>query len=77
MKYTLKEFQTEYPDDAACLERLMDVQYGGTEITCPGLRCRKRQIPPYAQAEGLSPAKSAAIISTPAPTPSFTRAGRL
>ncbi len=35
MKYTLKDFQTEYPNDEACLERLMDVQYGGTEITCP------------------------------------------
>lgn len=36
MKYTLKDFYAEYPNDEACLERLMDVQYGGTEITCPG-----------------------------------------
>ena len=35
MKYTLKEFQAEYPNDERCLERLMEVQYGGTEITCP------------------------------------------
>jgi transposase len=34
-KYTLKDFQAEFPNDEACLERLMDVQYGGTEITCP------------------------------------------
>ena len=35
MKYTLKEFQAEYPNDDRCLERLMEVQFGGTEITCP------------------------------------------
>lgn len=35
MKYTVKEFQAEYPNDERCLERLMEVQYGGTEITCP------------------------------------------
>lgn len=35
MKYTLKQFQAEYPNDERCLERLMEVQYGGIEITCP------------------------------------------
>lgn len=35
MKYTFKQFQAEFPDDAACLARLMEVQYGGTEISCP------------------------------------------
>lgn len=35
MKYTLKQFQGEYPNDERCLERLMEVQYGGTKITCP------------------------------------------
>jgi transposase len=35
-KYTFKEFQAEYPDDAACLDRIMQEQYGGTECTCPG-----------------------------------------
>jgi transposase len=25
-----------YPDDAACLAKLMEVNYGGTEIVCPG-----------------------------------------
>jgi transposase len=33
--YTFKEFQVEYPDDAACLLAIMKVQYGGTEIVCP------------------------------------------
>ena len=36
MKYTFKQFQTEYPDDAACLEAIMKVQYGGTRFDCPG-----------------------------------------
>ena len=35
-KYTFKEFQAEYPDDGACLDRIMLVQYGGTQIHCPG-----------------------------------------
>jgi len=35
MKYTLKAFREEFPNDDACLLRLMEVQYGGTEITCP------------------------------------------
>jgi transposase len=34
--YTFKEFQAEYPDDEACLRKLMEVRYGGTEIVCPG-----------------------------------------
>jgi transposase-like protein len=34
-KYTFKQFQVEYPDDAACLDRIMQEQYGGTECTCP------------------------------------------
>ena len=35
-KRTFKEFQAIYPSDAACLEKLMQVNYGGTEIICPG-----------------------------------------
>lgn len=35
-KYTFKTFHAEYPDDDACLEAIMKVQYGGTEIVCPG-----------------------------------------
>ena len=33
--YTFKQFQTEYPDDASCLAKLMEINHGGTEITCP------------------------------------------
>lgn len=36
MKYTFKDFQNEYPDDAACLAKIMEIQYGTTNITCPG-----------------------------------------
>ncbi len=35
-KYTFKQFQTEYPDDGVCLDRIMQEQYGGTEFSCPG-----------------------------------------
>jgi transposase-like protein len=35
MRYTFKEFQAEYPDDAACLDAIMARRYGGTEIVCP------------------------------------------
>lgn len=34
-KYTFKQFQAEYPDDAACLAKLMEINYGGTDIVCP------------------------------------------
>ena len=39
-KYTFKQFQAEYPDDAACLAKLMEINYGGTDIVCPG--CKQR-----------------------------------
>jgi transposase len=42
-KFTFKEFQVEYPNDAACLAKLMEVNYGGTEITCPGCGVEKAQ----------------------------------
>jgi transposase len=35
MKYTFKQFQAEYPDDRACLERIMQEQYGGINFVCP------------------------------------------
>ncbi|MGQ0486480.1 MAG: IS1595 family transposase [Hyphomicrobiales bacterium] len=35
-RYTFKQFQAEYPDDAACLAQLMKSKFGGTELTCPG-----------------------------------------
>lgn len=34
-KYTFKQFQTEYPDDAACLAKLMEIQCGGPATNCP------------------------------------------
>jgi transposase len=33
-KYTFQQFQDEYPDDAACLAKLMEIQYGGSETHC-------------------------------------------
>jgi len=36
MSYTFKQFQAEYPDDAACLDKILDIQYGGHEFDCPG-----------------------------------------
>jgi len=39
-EYTFKEFQAEYPNDAACLTRIMQIQYGGEETDCPV--CQKR-----------------------------------
>lgn len=35
MRYTLKEFQAEYPDDGTCLDQIMKEQYGGTSFVCP------------------------------------------
>ena len=40
-KYTFKQFQAEYPDDAACLAQIMKVQFGGTEFTCPACGVEK------------------------------------
>src|ERR1700685_2427968 len=39
-KYTFKQFQAEYPNDAACLAKLMEINFGGTDIVCPG--CKQR-----------------------------------
>ena len=35
-KLTFAKFQAEFPDDAACLDRIMQEQYGGKRISCPG-----------------------------------------
>ena len=32
---TFYEFMHQYPDDEACLKRIMVVRYGGTELDCP------------------------------------------
>jgi transposase-like protein len=34
--YTFKQFQAEYPDDAACLDKILKIRHGGHEFTCPG-----------------------------------------
>jgi transposase-like protein len=34
-KYTFQQFQQEYPNDAACLAKLMEINHGGTDIQCP------------------------------------------
>ena len=36
---TFYDFQRQFPDDEACLKRIMKVRYGGTEIECP--KCNK------------------------------------
>jgi transposase-like protein len=36
MRYTFKEFQAQYPDDGTCLDKIMDMRYGGREFSCPG-----------------------------------------
>jgi hypothetical protein len=39
-KYTFKQFQADFPNDAVCLARIMEIQYGGDETHCPV--CDKR-----------------------------------
>ena len=41
-KYTFKQFQTEYPDDAACLAKMMEIKWGGTELFCPGCGAKSK-----------------------------------
>lgn len=38
MKYTFKAFQAEFPNDKACLDRIMQIMYGGTEFACPNCK---------------------------------------
>jgi predicted RNA-binding Zn-ribbon protein involved in translation (DUF1610 family) len=48
VKYTFKAFQKEFPDDAACLAKLMEVNYGGTKTMCPECR-EERQFHPMSK----------------------------
>lgn len=41
-KYTFKQFQEDYPDDAACLAQIMQIQYGGDETECQICNRRRR-----------------------------------
>ena len=45
-KYTFKQFQAEYPTDAHCLAKLMEINYGGTEIDCPACSAKKVKFHP-------------------------------
>lgn len=54
MRYTFKTFQTEFPDDAACLNRLMEIRYGGTEITCPACGVEKAKYHPMSKRRGFA-----------------------
>jgi transposase len=45
-KYTFAQFKAEYPSDAACLAKLMEINYGGTEITCPGCGVERAKFHP-------------------------------
>lgn len=33
-KYTFKQFQADFPNDEACLAKVMEIQYGGSETHC-------------------------------------------
>ena len=70
-KYTFKEFQAEYPNDAACLKRIMEIQYGGDVTGLPGLR-QTDAVSSNGQASGLClPVR--AITSSPAADTISTR----
>jgi transposase len=45
VKYTFKQFQAEFPDDATCLAKLMEMNYGGSKTMCPDCR-EERQFHP-------------------------------
>jgi len=38
MRYTFKQFKADYPDDTACLDKIMERRYGGTKFQCPGCK---------------------------------------
>lgn len=38
MRYTFKQFQAEYPNDEACLDKILEMRYGGKEFTCPACK---------------------------------------
>jgi transposase len=48
-KYTFQQFQQEYPNDATCLAKLMEINHGGTEITCPGCGTLRAKFHPMAK----------------------------
>lgn len=39
MKYTIKDFNKQFPDDQTCLDYLFNVRFGGKKAICP--KCKK------------------------------------
>jgi transposase-like protein len=38
--FSVREFFTRFPDERACLEHIMRVRFGGTEMECPSCKAR-------------------------------------
>lgn len=36
MKYTFRQFKEDFPTDEACLDKILDMRFGGHEFDCPG-----------------------------------------
>jgi transposase-like protein len=53
VKYTFKQFQAQFPDDASCLLSVMHSQYGGTYIHCPSCGV-EQQFHPMAERRGFA-----------------------
>lgn len=53
-RYTFKEFQADYPNDEACLAKLMEVNYGGTEITCPACGVESAKFHPMSKRKAFA-----------------------
>src|SRR5690242_41361 len=41
-RYALSHFETDFPDEAACLAAVMRLRYGSTHLFCPGCLQRSR-----------------------------------
>jgi transposase len=52
-EFTFQEFQAEYPDDAACLARIMEIQYGGDVTDCQVCQ-RRTQFHPMSKRRAYS-----------------------
>ena len=68
-----QQFQEEYPNDAACLARIMEIQYGGDVNGLPGLRTKRMQFHPMGKRRAYA-CQGCGHHIYPALAPSFTRA---
>ena len=75
-EYTFSEFQAEYPNDAACLAKLMEITYGGTEITCPACGVAGAKFHPMAKRRAYACQGMRAPCLSGARVPFFTRAAQ-